>query len=171
MLILNAREVEDLSVQSTAQLPRPLSNCEVVEIRASPRQSHDVCSRISSTKVVLRRVLFRPIADDGEANVDLYNQELEQLREQGRNSWIKAPWLYAECYLYRRLRSLFLQQPEWTLHDPFLKSKLDSFRSSKAAVLQLAYATQTLCEKPETDVKVCRWLRDDYVHTSNAVRV
>ncbi len=40
----------------------------------------------------------RPILDDGESDVAMYNTELEQL---GNPSWLNIPWLYSECYLYR----------------------------------------------------------------------
>jgi len=42
--------------------------------------------------------MFSPLADDGQADIEGYNKELEQL---GNPSWFNVPWLYAECYLYR----------------------------------------------------------------------
>lgn len=41
--------------------------------------------------------IYRPIQDDGEADVDIYNQELERLAESAKNTWFSCPWLYAEC--------------------------------------------------------------------------
>lgn len=41
---------------------------------------------------------YRPVPDDGQADVAGYNKELAQL---GNPSWFNVPWLYAECYLYR----------------------------------------------------------------------
>ena len=38
----------------------------------------------------------RPIPDDGESVMDLYNIELQLLRENGKGTWFTAPWLYAE---------------------------------------------------------------------------
>ena len=39
-----------------------------------------------------------PIPDDGEADVEAYNKELEAL---GPPKWHSVAWLYSECYLYR----------------------------------------------------------------------
>jgi hypothetical protein len=38
-----------------------------------------------------------PIPDDGEAHGDIYNAQLKCLAENGKNSWFKSPWLFAEC--------------------------------------------------------------------------
>lgn len=47
---------------------------------------------------------YRPVSDDGQADVAGYNKELEQL---GNPSWFNVPWLYAECYLYRHVTCSF----------------------------------------------------------------
>ena len=46
----------------------------------------------------LMLITGRPLPDDGQPDVEGYNKEL---RELGNLSWFSAPWLYAECYLYR----------------------------------------------------------------------
>lgn len=38
----------------------------------------------------------RPLAQDGEADVETYNRELDTLAEQDKHTWFKCPWLYAE---------------------------------------------------------------------------
>ena len=38
----------------------------------------------------------RPIVDDGEPSINLYNQELAALEARGKGTWFTAPWLYAE---------------------------------------------------------------------------
>ena len=42
--------------------------------------------------------IFRPLIDDGGADIAGYNKELE---ERGDPTWHNVAWLYAECYLYR----------------------------------------------------------------------
>lgn len=39
-----------------------------------------------------------PLEDDGKVDIASYNDELKEL---GNPKWFSAPWLFAECYLYR----------------------------------------------------------------------
>ena len=48
--------------------------------------------------LILHRVWFSPIEDDGGANVECYNQHLKEL-DGTDDSWFTAAWLFAECYL------------------------------------------------------------------------
>ncbi|KAF8486937.1 DUF89 domain-containing protein [Russula ochroleuca] len=81
---------------------------------------------------------LEPMPADGEALVDEYNAELARLEERGQNTWFTAPWLYAECYLYRLLRSLFATSEHWKLFDPFFAQKLYTYKGSGTAVHRLA---------------------------------
>ncbi|KAH8652057.1 hypothetical protein BX600DRAFT_87369 [Xylariales sp. PMI_506] len=76
-----------------------------------------------------------PIRDDGKADVALYNQELEKL---GNPKWFSVPWLYSECYLYRRINTSFSLSSHWKNYDVFARQKMSTFRSSRPAVLELA---------------------------------
>ncbi|KAH6681699.1 hypothetical protein B0J14DRAFT_576974 [Halenospora varia] len=76
-----------------------------------------------------------PLPDDGQPDVAGYNKELEHL---GNPSWFSIPWLYAECYLYRRMASSFSLSQYWKSYDVFAKQKMSTFRSSRPAVLELA---------------------------------
>ena len=42
------------------------------------------------------KTMNRFIQNDGEAGVELYNSELRRLANHRRNTWFKAPWLFAE---------------------------------------------------------------------------
>ncbi|KAJ3965874.1 DUF89 domain-containing protein [Lentinula raphanica] len=85
-----------------------------------------------------RDYVMEPIPMDGEAHVDLYNSELEKLAQDSKNTWFKAPWLYAECYLYRLLRSYFVQTTHWKDYDPFHAQKLDVFTKSGPSIYGIA---------------------------------
>lgn len=50
--------------------------------------------------------ISRPLPNDGKADIEGYNKELEQL---GNPQWFNVPWLYAECYLYR-YEKLFIKE-------------------------------------------------------------
>lgn len=78
---------------------------------------------------------YSPLDDDGRPDIAGYNKELEQL---GNPKWFNVPWLYAECYLYRRLAILFRNSKHWQNYDVFSGQKMSTFRSSRPAVLELA---------------------------------
>ncbi|KAK4249850.1 hypothetical protein C7999DRAFT_29719 [Corynascus novoguineensis] len=76
-----------------------------------------------------------PIRDDGYPDVAGYNKELEQL---GPITWLNAPWLFTECYLFRRMSTSFTLSTHWKNYDVFARQKIKTFRSSRPAVLELA---------------------------------
>ncbi|TIA99975.1 hypothetical protein E3P94_01884 [Wallemia ichthyophaga] len=84
------------------------------------------------------------IEDTSAANTHIYNDELRVLEKHSDNTWFTAPWLFAECYMYARIRSYFSNSTYFQQYDPFKKSKDDTFKSSKASVFQLARAQQQL---------------------------
>jgi uncharacterized protein with ATP-grasp and redox domains len=78
-----------------------------------------------------------PLLDDGQADIAGYNAELEK---RGAPKWHDVQWLYAECYLYRRISTLFILCPSsyWKSYDVFNRQKMSTFKSSRPAVLELA---------------------------------
>ncbi|OAG05500.1 DUF89-domain-containing protein [Paraphaeosphaeria sporulosa] len=76
-----------------------------------------------------------PIPDDGEPDVADYNKELEALKPA---KWHSVPWLYSECYLYRRISSIFKRTQNWRSYDIFARQKMSTFKSSRPAVIELA---------------------------------
>ncbi|KAK3326215.1 putative UPF0364 protein [Apodospora peruviana] len=76
-----------------------------------------------------------PIRDDGYPDVAIYNKELEAL---GNPTWLNVQWLYCECYLFRRISTSFSLSKHWKNYDVFARQKINTFRSSRPAVLELA---------------------------------
>ncbi|EXJ79755.1 hypothetical protein A1O3_08038 [Capronia epimyces CBS 606.96] len=74
---------------------------------------------------------------DGQGDVESYNAELEA---RGPPKWHDVEWLFAECYLYRRMATLFSTAKTgfWQRYDVFQRQKMSTFRSSRPAVLELA---------------------------------
>ncbi|KAK4233525.1 hypothetical protein C8A03DRAFT_19419 [Achaetomium macrosporum] len=109
-----------------------------------------------------------PIRDDGYPDVAGYNNELQQL---GNITWLKAPWLFTECYLFRRMSTSFTLSTHWKSYDVFARQKIKTFRSSRPAVLELAARYKDLVTQlrsstpdPEADkllftemCEVCLW--------------
>ncbi|KAI0037119.1 DUF89 domain-containing protein [Vararia minispora EC-137] len=79
--------------------------------------------------------LYRPVPEDGEAMVEVYNKELERLATEEKGTWFTAPWLYAD---YRFVRSYFAKSRHWKNYDPFAEQKESTFQKSGAAIYKLA---------------------------------
>ncbi|KAI4091156.1 MAG: hypothetical protein LQ344_004269 [Seirophora lacunosa] len=89
-----------------------------------------------------------PMVDDGRPDVADYNEELGALQSP---TWFNMPWLYAECYLYRRLSTLFALSTHWKSYDIFSRQKLSTFKSSRPAVLELAAKYKKLISQLKND--------------------
>ncbi|KAK5135914.1 hypothetical protein LTR08_004372 [Meristemomyces frigidus] len=76
-----------------------------------------------------------PLVHDGSPDIAGYNAELKQ---RGNPKWFDVPWLFSECYLYRRMATLFSTSTHWKRHDVFSAQKMSTFRSSRPAVIELA---------------------------------
>lgn len=64
-----------------------------------------------------------------------YNQELETLDQP---TWLNAPWLYTECYLYRLIHTFFTTStPFWQQFDMFVSDKRKALVGSKKGTIEL----------------------------------
>ncbi|KAF7304939.1 hypothetical protein MKEN_01208200 [Mycena kentingensis (nom. inval.)] len=107
-------------------------------------EAKEIIAQISRLKYEMGRDhAMDPIPSDGEP-AEMYNAELERLAAASANTWFTAPWLFAECYLYRLLRSYFLQTTQWTAFDPFLSQKEETFQHSGKAISQIALSMHEL---------------------------
>ncbi|KAF8588114.1 DUF89-domain-containing protein [Ramaria rubella] len=79
---------------------------------------------------------LRPIIDDGEGDVALWNKEIAKFF-QGKD-FMNAPWLFAEAYKYRRLHECFSISKSWKNYDVFKRQKCDTFSRSSDAVFELS---------------------------------
>lgn len=79
---------------------------------------------------------LRPIIDDNEADVALWNKEIAKFF-QGKD-FMNAPWLFAEAYKYRRLHECFSVSKFWSDYDVFYRQKCDTFSRSSDAVFELS---------------------------------
>lgn len=111
------------------------------------QESKELVERLSKLKHDMGRdKVLEKIVEDGGDPVNEYNSVLDKNKDW---TWFTAPWLYAECYLYRLLRSIFAQSKHWQQYDPFATQKVGAFRSSAAAVSQLSDAVEPLIKKAE----------------------
>lgn len=85
-----------------------------------------------------------PLDDDGYDDIKFYNDELRARTEADIDGpkgeppkWHNAEWLYSECYMYRRIYTIFSRSTLWKDYDYFSRQKISTFRSSRPAVLEL----------------------------------
>lgn len=92
-----------------------------------------------------------------------YNAAIEEANASGTPlKWFNASWLYAECYMYRRIRGIFASTEHWKLFDCFASQKLEAFRSSSKGIMTLAQSVQQLvAQGPPTDEEILHadWIK------------
>ncbi|KFA69150.1 hypothetical protein S40285_00061 [Stachybotrys chlorohalonatus IBT 40285] len=94
-----------------------------------------------------------PVPDDGFPDeVAALNKELEQ---RGPNAhWHDLPWIFSECYI--RINSFFRLTKHWQSYDVFARQKTNTFRSSRAAVIELAARYREIIQAIRADKAVAR---------------
>ena len=78
-----------------------------------------------------------PLPDDGFPGIEEYNTELQA---RGALRWHDTEWLWSECYMYRRMATVFnlAEDPFWKAYDVFQRQKTGTFKASRPAVIELA---------------------------------
>ena len=125
-----------------------------------------IVSQLSTLKYELQHNrALTAIIDDGEPDHKVYNEELEaragvqeQQGEGGEVKWHDVEWLFSECYLYRRISSLFRVSTSkfWREYDCFSRQKMSTFRSSRSAVVELAGRYREVITKLREDGNVMK---------------
>jgi len=140
-------------------------------LAAKIAEGKGIIEQISKLKYQMARDHpLEPVPSDGDPHVEVYNSELARLTEIKKNTWFTAPWLFAECYLYRFLRSLFAKTVHWNNWDPFLSQKVKTLKQSENSILQIATTMHELeierglsgnCDKLEVlfqeMIQMCLW--------------
>ncbi|OCF33986.1 hypothetical protein I317_05983 [Kwoniella heveanensis CBS 569] len=139
-------------VSAISNVNHELSMKSSPENDAKLEEGKKIISQISQMKYDLgHNAYLTPIPHDGDINVQCYNDDLALYPEEDRR-WSTMNWLFAECYLYRRLRSYFASTVHWKEYDPFFEQKAETYKSSSAAIVHLAKAlNQAVEEKDELD--------------------
>ena len=107
-------------------------------------EGSSIVEQISGLKYSLSR--DRPleplnVADSSEEpSTSLYDSHIEATKP----TWFNSEWLFAECYLYRRLRHIFAASTHWKSFDPFAESKMNTLQASGTAVGACAELIQSL---------------------------
>lgn len=72
---------------------------------------------------------FEVLVDDME-DLEVWNHQVTQYVDQNL-TWFSAPWLFAECYMYRRIQTCMLLLQSVCKYDQFGESKRNSFMSHR----------------------------------------
>ncbi|KII94275.1 hypothetical protein PLICRDRAFT_36530 [Plicaturopsis crispa FD-325 SS-3] len=115
---------------TTRTLNEQSSEDKVVDLVACIDRMHDLMHDLTGNGKL------RPIIDDNEADVALWNKEIAKYF-QGKD-FMNAPWLFAEAYKYRRLHECFSVSKYWLDYDVFYRQKCDTFSRSSDAVFELS---------------------------------
>ncbi|XP_006882863.1 PREDICTED: UPF0364 protein C6orf211 homolog [Elephantulus edwardii] len=82
-------------------------------------------------------------------DTDIWNQYLEDQQSllhesDGELRWFHSPWLFVECYMYRRIHEALIQSSPIDYFDVFKESKEQNFFESQASVIALCTYLQEL---------------------------
>ncbi|KAM4747298.1 damage-control phosphatase ARMT1 [Rhinophrynus dorsalis] len=85
---------------------------------------------------------------DNQPDAHIWNQYLQYqkslLKDGEQPSWFKSPWLYVECYLYRRIHEGIVLSPPISQFDVFREVKNESFFQSQQAIIALCTYLQEM---------------------------
>ncbi|KAM9001622.1 damage-control phosphatase ARMT1-like isoform X1 [Sarcophilus harrisii] len=96
---------------------------------------------------------FLPLTDNC-LDADIWNKYLEYhhtlLNENNKKiSWFQSPWLYVECYMYRRIHEALVLSSPISYFDVFKESKERNFFESQEAIKTLCSYLQDLKKRIE----------------------
>jgi hypothetical protein len=78
---------------------------------------------------------------DSGSDLKQWNDAIEELEltiGEENCTWFKAPWLFTECYVYRRIReAMLLCTSEMKNYDPYENAKLETHETNVNSVFQL----------------------------------
>ncbi|KAH7698850.1 hypothetical protein AAVH_34051 [Aphelenchoides avenae] len=89
-----------------------------------------------------RMMTDKPLVDFPDSDLDaaVWNQDLKELREKEgveNVTWYKAPWLFTECYLYRKIAQFYAETIHLRRYDPFRAEKERSYFDSMAHMVAI----------------------------------
>jgi len=85
-------------------------------------------------EAMANNAVLQPLVRDGGPDIEAYNAELQTLED---NTWLKSPWLFTECYMYRLMHTMFSKFPAWRSFDVFTTNKKQSLVDSKEGAIEL----------------------------------
>ncbi|KAH7179096.1 uncharacterized protein B0J16DRAFT_308131 [Fusarium flagelliforme] len=122
-------------------------------ISPSPRleELKSIQGRLESLQTeIINDVELSPLDDDGSPDISAYNQQLDDL---GGVTWHNCPWLYGECYMYRRIQLMFSMSTSWREYDFFHSQKHSFLVTSQPGIEHLAIKYIPILASPDKFLK------------------
>ncbi|XP_004534804.1 protein-glutamate O-methyltransferase isoform X2 [Ceratitis capitata] len=107
------------------------------------KEIYDVADRILKLKFKLENDYVMKTFKGEARDKKLWNDFLNQ-QNNDSNSFLKACWLYAECYVYRRLYYFFENHRILKTYDYFSQNKQKAFTISVGAMLNVFEVLQSM---------------------------
>ncbi|CAG9993979.1 unnamed protein product [Clonostachys byssicola] len=133
--------------QAIQDITKSTSKAEGAEKQAEGKKIIEQLTTLKD-EVVNDAKLTPIVNDEFPDEVASYNKEIQ---DRGNPSWLDVTWLFAECYMYRRISTFFNLTKHWKEYDLFAIQKLDTFRTSRNAVLELASRYKELVSDLKAD--------------------
>ncbi|XP_053962988.1 damage-control phosphatase ARMT1-like isoform X1 [Anastrepha ludens] len=102
-----------------------------------------IISRILKLKYKLENDCVMKTFDGNERDKSLWNDLLKELNTDS-NTFLRACWLYAECYVYRRLYCFFENHTTLKAYDYFSHNKRNAFVTSTDSMLEILRDLKTM---------------------------
>uniref|UniRef100_A0A8H7KFW5 Sugar phosphate phosphatase n=1 Tax=Bionectria ochroleuca TaxID=29856 RepID=A0A8H7KFW5_BIOOC len=133
--------------QAIQDITKSTSKAEGAEKQAEGKKIIEQLTTLKD-EVVNDAKLTPIVNDEFPDEIAAYNKEIQ---DRGNPSWLDVTWLFAECYMYRRISTFFNLTKHWKEYDLFAIQKLDTFRTSRNAVLELASRYKELVSDLKAD--------------------
>lgn len=130
----------DLLCRQRKQIPALLSLNET-DYEEAEEETKNLIEELARLKYELQtdktiKVLVADYSDTKVWNERLKQEEISHPNEEV--TWFNISWLYAECYLYRRMREIFLLSNHFKQFDQFYLIKEEAFFGSQQFSSNLA---------------------------------
>ncbi|CDK25547.1 unnamed protein product [Kuraishia capsulata CBS 1993] len=114
----------------------------LLEIESQHNKDAEVVSQAKSILQLLEGLLH-DITNDGPIEpftailpgLDSYNEVIGSW--DSPKTWLTGPWLFTECYMYRKIDSFFKSNSKFQEYDVFNRPKRETFKSSTLGIYEL----------------------------------
>jgi len=91
------------------------------------------------------KIDIRPLDTEIDPTIQSWNAELASFGP--KITYLSGPWLYVECYMYRRIQNILSRTQHWKKYDVFKRQKDSTFKKSKKAICELAHRYRSLVKE------------------------